>query len=166
MKKFCYEAGQEYDSLQEGIEQTSGLLERLVRDQGQSIPLRYTRWTLYLCLVQQKNGRKECCGVRWAKYRLVNDSRRVWYNGWKLGKVPASTIRMMVPEDEQRFYELDKYGKTITKLRSELTLKKKRIDGTFQSIRHTDLPRLQELVQNIEVDDSPDISIDESLMLS
>lgn len=150
MEKFKLNVDQEYDNLQQMLKQTSELFERLVRDQGQAICLQYTRWTLYLCLVRQNNGNGECCGVRWAKYRLANESRKVWYNGWLPGKVPASTIGKIGTEDRHRFRELDNYGKQLIKFRSELVLKKKRIVGTFQSVRQTDSPRLQELLQNIE----------------
>lgn len=148
--KFQFSPEQDYNHLEALIGRTSEALEHLVKNQGPSFEVSYKKWTMYLTQIRVRDNYGTCYGVRWAKYRLGNEGRKIWYNGWQLGRVPASTIKKLDPEEETRLRELEKWGKKIMELRKILTSKKKRILGTFQSIRQTDTPRLQDALQNIE----------------
>lgn len=140
---------QEYANLNDKIRQTSELLVSLVQTQGSAIKLQYTRKEMYLCLIRKNDNKGRCCGVRWAKYQYsIKNGRRSWYNFKLPGKVPASTVRLMSPEGQHKFAEMDAIAVRISSLRHDLTSKKKRIISTFQNIKTTDDPRLQKILED------------------
>jgi len=143
---------QEYAFLNDMIRQTSEMLVGLVRTQGTAMSLQYARKIMYLCLIRKNDGKGRCCGVRWAKYQYsFKTGRRSWYNFKLPGKVPASTLKLMSPDDKNRFQELDALASKILDLRHDLTSKKMRILTTFRHIRDTDEPRLKQILKDYQV---------------
>lgn len=145
MGKFLFDASQEYERLNDLIKKTSTHFDRLVSGQGAAAPLQHVRWMMYLCLVRQVNKQGQCYSVRWAKYRVSETGRRTWYNGWIPGKIPASVKQHLEPADSQKILSLDQFAKELSKVRKDLTTKKKRIRGTFQSIQKTEKPHMERL---------------------
>lgn len=150
MKALRYDVNQEYDELNKMIKETSTMYDDLVLVQGSAFCLQFARWTMYLCLVRQNDGQKSCCAVRWAKYRVSDGGRKSWYNGWKPGKVPASTKKRIETEDYHRFKELDDMAREISRIRKKLVEKKMRILGTFNSVQATDKPELEKTMKRFE----------------
>ena len=149
--EFVSNIRREYVQLDEMIAESSKMLETLVQMQGPAYELQYTRWKMFLCLIKNYDAAGRCCGVRWAKYHFSpKNGKRSWYNGRLPGKIPPSTLRLMSPAEQERFREIDAVAVQLSKLRHSLTSKKKRIFSTFQNIRQTDKPRLQEVTQKFQ----------------
>lgn len=145
---------EEFQKLNFLLGETSEAMELLVERQGPAIKLHFAKWTMHLCLVRQNDKGGACCGVRWAKYRIDERSRRSWYNGWLPGKVPSSIKQRMSEEGLQKFDVMNRIAKETMRLRKSLVQKKLRVIGTLQSVMETEESQVMEIVDFLRSEDS------------
>jgi len=143
---------EKYALLEQLIKESTAAIEYFVNHQGPGTRALYAKSIVYLCLVKQKDPQGVCYGLRWAKYKIADETgRRTWYSGWKVGKLPPSVVKKIdTPENQAWVRFLDRQANKLVSVRKDLTTKKKRILGTLQVITDAYRDRVDEIMEETE----------------
>ena len=114
---------------------TMEVFESLVErwSQADPIKIKYHNEIVYMTLTHMKDGRVNCNGVRWSKFKFNNSNNRVWLNHNSIGQIYEKLMERMDDLGQYKYKELTEIAKKVASVRRELVKKKKLILGTLLS---------------------------------